>query len=580
MTLAAIYARKSTEQAGVGDEAKSVTRQVAHAREYAERKGWTVAEEHVYVDDGVSGAEFATRAGFVRLMNALKPRAPFQVLVMAEESRLGREQIEVAYALKQLVQAGVRVWLYLENRERTLDSPLEKFLMSATSFADELERDKARQRTYDALLRRARAGHVTGGVVFGYDNRPVVADPAEPNGPARRLHVERVLNAEESAVVRRIFELCAAGVGIRRIAHRLNEDHALAPVPRRSGRSRSWAPSTVREVLFRDLYRGRLVWGRLRKRDHWGRKKYLERPADDWTVLDVPHLRIVPEELWVAAHARLAEARRLYLRATDGVCHGRPPASAPSKYLLVGLAACACCGGGFVARSRDYGRVRRYTYVCGYAHNRGRTVCGNTLEAPMPETNRAVLLAFAEEVLHPEVVRRTMTKALAALTETNGTLAERRRRLQERARAVEVELARLAQAIAAGGPLGALVGAIGEREREREAIGSELAGLGQAEALRQVDVRWLQREVSARLTAWQGLLGKQPEEARAILRELLAGRLIFRPHIEGPRRYYEFTGQVSLGRIISGVLNSMALVTPAGFEPAISTLKGSRPGPG
>ena len=34
-------------------------------------------------------------------------RAPFQVLVMSEESRLGRESIEAAYALKQLVQAGV-----------------------------------------------------------------------------------------------------------------------------------------------------------------------------------------------------------------------------------------------------------------------------------------------------------------------------------------------------------------------------------------------------------------------------------------------------------------------------------------
>jgi hypothetical protein len=27
-------------------------------------------------------------------MNALKPRAPFQVLIMSEESRLGREAIE------------------------------------------------------------------------------------------------------------------------------------------------------------------------------------------------------------------------------------------------------------------------------------------------------------------------------------------------------------------------------------------------------------------------------------------------------------------------------------------------------
>jgi DNA invertase Pin-like site-specific DNA recombinase len=31
-----------------------------------------------------------TGPGFLRLMNALKPRPPFQVLVMSEDSRLGR----------------------------------------------------------------------------------------------------------------------------------------------------------------------------------------------------------------------------------------------------------------------------------------------------------------------------------------------------------------------------------------------------------------------------------------------------------------------------------------------------------
>jgi DNA invertase Pin-like site-specific DNA recombinase len=107
--IAALYARKSTEQT-VADEAKSVTRQIDHARAYAARKGWIVTDAHVYVDDGISGAEFLKRPGFLRLMNALKPRPPFQVLVMSEESRLGREAIETAYALKQLIAAGVRVF--------------------------------------------------------------------------------------------------------------------------------------------------------------------------------------------------------------------------------------------------------------------------------------------------------------------------------------------------------------------------------------------------------------------------------------------------------------------------------------
>jgi DNA invertase Pin-like site-specific DNA recombinase len=94
--IAAIYARKSTEQNGMADEAKSVTRQIEHATAYAARKGWAVDPAHVYADDGISGAEFTTRPGFLGLMNALKPRPSFQVLIMSEESRLGREAIETA----------------------------------------------------------------------------------------------------------------------------------------------------------------------------------------------------------------------------------------------------------------------------------------------------------------------------------------------------------------------------------------------------------------------------------------------------------------------------------------------------
>src|SRR5262245_32174983 len=209
--IAAIYARKSTEQTGVADEQKSVARQVEHARAYAERKGWTVEESCIFVDDGISGAEFATRPGFLRLMNALKPRPPFQVLVMSEESRLGREAIETAYALKQLVTAGVRVFFYLEDRERTLDSPTDKIMLSLTAFADELEREKARQRTYDAMVRKAKAGHVTGGRVFGYDNLRM-----DTGG------VRRVINDAEASIVREMFERCARGEGFRAIAHSLN----------------------------------------------------------------------------------------------------------------------------------------------------------------------------------------------------------------------------------------------------------------------------------------------------------------------------------------------------------------------
>src|SRR6267143_4663801 len=156
--IAAIYARKSTEQNGIGEDEKSVTRQIEHARAYATRKGWQVADEHVYTDDGISGAEFENRPGLLRLVSALRPRPAFDVLIMSEESRLGREQIETAYTLKQITDAGVRVFFYLEDRERTLGSALDKVMLSLTNFAAEMEREKGRQRTRDAMQRKAARG--------------------------------------------------------------------------------------------------------------------------------------------------------------------------------------------------------------------------------------------------------------------------------------------------------------------------------------------------------------------------------------------------------------------------------------
>jgi DNA invertase Pin-like site-specific DNA recombinase len=296
---AAIYARKSTEQIGVANEQKSVARQVDHARQYATRHGWTVDEAHVYSDDGISGAEFANRPGFLRLMNALKPRPPFQVLVMSEESRLGREAIETAYALKQLVTAGVRVFFYLEDRERTLDSPTDKIMLSLTAFADELEREKARQRTYDAMLRKAKAGHVTGGPVFGYDNIEIAGLAG------KRSHVERRINETEAHIVQRIFELCAAGAGLTVITKTLNAERVPAPRPQR-GRPTAWAASSVREVLLRPLYRGEIVWNQTRKRDRWGRHQPQARPASDRLQVPAPDLRIVSDELWTAAQRQMA----------------------------------------------------------------------------------------------------------------------------------------------------------------------------------------------------------------------------------------------------------------------------------
>src|SRR5436189_12751 len=95
--LVGIYARKSNEQRGVAADQLSVTRQIEHATSYAEKNGWTVLTKHIYIDDGVSGADFSDkREGLLHLLNDVRQKSgtPFDALILSEISRLGRDQIQ------------------------------------------------------------------------------------------------------------------------------------------------------------------------------------------------------------------------------------------------------------------------------------------------------------------------------------------------------------------------------------------------------------------------------------------------------------------------------------------------------
>lgn len=556
MITAAVYCRKSSEQNGVADESKSVTRQVEHATAYAQRKGWAVAAEHVYSDDGISGALFGDkRPALARLLNALRPRPSFDVLVMSEESRLGREQIETAYTLKLITDAGVRVFFYLTDQERTLDSATDKVMLSLTSFAAELEREKAIQRTHDALLRRARAGHVANGICFGYRNVPVVEGE-------RRLHSTRVIVPEEAAVIRRIFELSAGGWGYQRIARTLNDEGAPAPSPRRAGRAHSWSVTTIRDALNRELYRGRLVWNQRRRDIRQGKRAVTKRPESEWVMLDVPEARIVSDAVWQAAHERLAASRTLYFQRLGEPACTPPVNGLDSSYLLTGVLSCGACGGTMFAHRHGHKNRLFFSYLCTNYHVRGRAVCKNGLEANMTGADQEVLAAVERDVLRVEVLETGLWKAMEILR-PRGDATGQERALREELVRLEAEVTRLAAAIATGGDLPALLALLQERERRRAHVRAQLDGLGRerAAAARHGGLGCLLDELRGQLTDWQAMIRQEPPQARRALRALLAGRLVFTPQERDGERFYAFEGPGTVSPIIAGVLPK-ALASP------------------
>jgi hypothetical protein len=194
------------------------------------------------------------------------------------------------------------------------------------------------------------------------------------------------------------------------------------------------------------------------------------------------------------------------------------------------------------------------TYGCMAYRTRGRVVCPNNLEAPLEATDHAVLKAVEHDLLRVEVLETALAKTLDMMHRDGERLGGQRERIREELARLDAEDSRLAGAIAAGGELAALLVALRERERRRQALRTELAALERAtEGAGRFDVSRVLDALRGQLTDWQGMLRQEGTEARRALSALLAGRLIFTPKGEGGTRYYEFAGPGTLSKVIAGL---------------------------
>ncbi len=160
---ASIYARVSRKQDGTSSEdlSDSPVRQVDGARAFIHSKGWTVDEHHVYTDDGVSGALFANRAEFQRLMRDAAAGA-FDAIVFFDLDRFGRNARQTMQALNTLADLGVTIWDYSTGLAVDVDSfEGEMMTFMKARFAQQY-RDQVRKHTATPCSRRRRKGVPSG----------------------------------------------------------------------------------------------------------------------------------------------------------------------------------------------------------------------------------------------------------------------------------------------------------------------------------------------------------------------------------------------------------------------------------
>jgi DNA invertase Pin-like site-specific DNA recombinase len=206
--IAAIYARKSTDDSDRDAEARSCERQIEGAKRDAAEQGWTVGP--IFRDDAISGAEWKHRDGWNRLLAALETRPSFTKLIVSELSRIGRDSVRTPAAVLQLEERSVEIHSYMNRGRISLADEAGEMSTMLNFLLASFERRRASARTRDAMRRRFEAGAATG-PIYGYTS--------ERNGDG---YAHYVIEPVESDTVRRIFRLYDEGLGLGSIAARLN----------------------------------------------------------------------------------------------------------------------------------------------------------------------------------------------------------------------------------------------------------------------------------------------------------------------------------------------------------------------
>ena len=242
------------------------------------------------------------------------------------------------------------------------------------------------------------------------------------------------------------------------------------------------------------------------------------------------------------------------------------------------LVTCGECGGSLTVRFSSKRHHRHHFYHCLANIQRGAAVCSNTVGLPMREIDTRVLTMFEGQLLDRDAIGGAIQEAVRRLHD-GPSVARERATFTKRLREITAECDRLARAIAEGGHLPTLVQQLQARESERARIKADLRRLEIVEQAHTLDPRKISDDLESSLVDWRGLLRANVQQARRMLRKLMLGRLVVTPN--AAKTVFTISGTGLLEPLLEQTLSiPKAMVTPAGFEPAISTLKGSRPGPG
>src|SRR6266436_4224746 len=243
MQRAALYARVSTDtqkqEGTIESQVVELKRQIA-------------AADHVlvkeYIDDGYSGSELDRPA--LDQMRRDAKLAVFDAIYFLCADRIAREVAYQTIIVGELLKHGKQIIIDGKDYVRNPENKLTLTMLGA--FA-EFERAKIMERMTRGRLHRLRMGEMssTGHRIYGY----------EYVRKTRTAPAALVINEEQAAIVRSIFEMFASGhYGLVNISRFLEERRVLT----RAGRSQ-WNRDQIKFMLKNETYTGTRYYNRITK---------------------------------------------------------------------------------------------------------------------------------------------------------------------------------------------------------------------------------------------------------------------------------------------------------------------------
>ena len=541
------YCRRSKNDEG--KQQFSLDDQAKGCEELLSRMGLGGEPRKEYVDDGRAGDDFLTRAGLRQLIADTKRG---DIIVCRDQSRLGRDALEVTLVIRDLVRdRGCRLFYYATGQEVQFANAIDQATTFIQGTGHQMELEAIRSRTREALRSRVRQGRIAGGACYGYKLE-------RTNDGSGRHYTIAVVDEQQAAIVRRIYNEYLANRGLKAIAHQLNHEGVPAPSAGRRG-SGSWAPSAVRTILLNVRYRGLYIHGRIKKIRQGGAIIRVKADPSEMITTDIPEWRIVDDAIWFAVNEMFT---------TRGPSDRRPAA----KYPLTGIAKCGNCGGAVgAARVMAYGgpNARVKCYGCAKHHERGSAVCPVTVHQPMEEVEAALIDHLQAHVLSEGVLAMVLgeirAEIAAQLPQHDADVAALEAELDN----ARSEQKRLARAIAMADDVPELVSELKKRSMRIAHLEAQIISARRTPDELAKLVTTIEASARAKLEDLRSALSDR-RDLREVFLALFPEGLTFTParSPDGGRQIWRITGAANLSTLVGGTPPD-CVATPTGFEPVL-----------